>query len=320
MDEERRVPPYRVVVTDQVFPDVDHERTLLAEIGAELVVADGTREGALEAARDADAMLNTYLPLDADFFASLTRCRIVARYGIGVDNVDLAAAQARDITVTNVPDYCVDEVALHAATLIFALVRKLPASQDWWAQGGWGVSGIRPVRRLSSLTVGLMGYGRIARALATFLHAGGATVIASDPAVTATGDATELVDPDTLLARSDVLSLHAPLTSTTRGIIDAAALARMPAGSCLVNTSRGPLVVLDDLVAALRSGHLAGAGLDVFETEPPDVERLRDVPGLIATPHTAFYSEEALRESQTKAATQVIRVLTGQTPDYAVHP
>jgi D-3-phosphoglycerate dehydrogenase len=309
---------FRVVVTDQVFPDVDVERELLASIDAEVVVADGTRAGALAMARDADALLNCYLPLDADFFAGLERCRVVARYGIGVDNLDLAAAESRGVTVTNVPDYCVEEVALHAATLVFALVRRLPEAQAEYARSAWGVNGIRPVHRLSEMTVGLLGYGRIARKVAAFMRAGGATVIAHDPILQAADDGTELVDLDTLLRRSRVVSLHAPLTPSTRGIIDAAALAAMPAGSFLVNTSRGPLVVMADLVAALRSGQLAGAGLDVFEVEPPDVAAIGDVPGLIATPHTAFYSEAALKESQTKAATQIIRVLTGQPVDYPV--
>jgi D-3-phosphoglycerate dehydrogenase / 2-oxoglutarate reductase len=308
----------KVVVTDQVFPDVDREREILAGIGADLIVADGTRAGALAEARDADALLNTYLAIDSDFVSALDRCRIVARYGIGVDNVDLAAAAAAGLTVTNVPDYCVEEVALHTATLVFALVRRLPEAQRWYADGAWGVDGIRPVRRLSEQTVGLLGYGRIARKVAAIMTSAGATVVAHDPLVRDSGDATELVDFDTLLERSDILSLHAPLTPDTRGIIDADALARLPRGGCLVNTSRGPLVVMSDLLEALRSGQLAGAGLDVFEVEPPDVAAIGDVPGLIATPHTAFYSESALRESQTKAATQVVKVLTGQAPDYAV--
>jgi D-3-phosphoglycerate dehydrogenase len=308
----------KVVVTDQVFPDVDREREILAEIDADLIVADGTRDGALAAARDADALLNTYLGIDADFIAGLERCRIVARYGIGVDNVDLAAAAAAGVTVTNVPDYCVEEVALHAATMIFALVRRLSDSERWYAQGAWGVDGIRPVRRLSELTVGLLGYGRIARKVAAIMRAAGARVIAHDPVVTETDDGTDLVSVDELLQRSDVLSLHAPLTAETRGIVNADAIARMPQGGYLVNTSRGPLVVMSDLVDALRSRRLAGAGLDVFEVEPPDVEAIGDVPGLLATPHTAFYSEAALRESQTKAATQIVKVLTGQAPDYPV--
>jgi D-3-phosphoglycerate dehydrogenase len=309
----------KVVVTDQVFPDVEREREILAGIDADLVVADGTREGALAAGADADALLNTYLPVDADFLARVPQCKIVARYGIGVDNVDLDAAAEAGITVTNVPDYCVEEVALHAATLVFALVRRLPESQQWYAQGAWGVDGIRPVQRLSELTVGLLGYGRIARRLAAYVHAGGATVVAHDPMLTESGDATELVGFDDLLARSDVLSLHAPLTDATRGIIDADAIAKMPAGARLVNTSRGPLVKMADLLDALHSGRLSGAGLDVFEVEPPDVAAIGDVPGLIATPHTAFYSEAALRESQTKAANQIVQVLTGRPADYAVN-
>ncbi len=308
----------KVVVTDQVFPDVDLERAALAELGIELVVADGTRGGALAEARDADGLLNTYLPLDADFFAGLERCRVVARYGIGVDNVDLGAARDRGIAVTNVPDYCLEEVATHAFALILASVRKLPESSRLVEQGEWGVAAIRPVARFSELTVGLLGYGRIARHLATLLRPTGARVICHDPFVGDTGDATEAVGFEELLSRSDVLSLHAPLTEDTRGVIDAAALALLPDGACVVNTSRGPLVRMDDLLPELWSGRLR-AGLDVFETEPPDRTVQGGVPGLISTPHTAYYSEASLQESQRKAVTQVIKVLGGQSPDYRVN-
>lgn len=309
----------KVVVTDQVFPDVEVERKVLEEIGADLVVADGTRDGALELAVDADALLNCYMPLDGDFIRSLKKAKIVARYGIGTDNVDLTAAADSEVVVTNVPDYCVEEVATHALTLILALVRRLPESQAFLMERGWGVDAIRPVSRFSDLTVGLLGYGRIARQLGGAVTALGATLITHDPFISETGDATEAVPFDELLARSNVLSLHCPLTSETRGIIDADALQQMPEGAVIVNTSRGPLVKLSDLIDALRSGHLRGAGLDVFEIEPPDPEQLRDVPGLIATPHTAFYSEASLHESQQKAATQVVKVFRGQKPDYPVH-
>lgn len=311
---------FKVVVTDQVFPDVEIERRLLAEIDAELEVADGTREGVLAAVGQADALLNTYLAIDADLLAAAERCRVVARYGIGVDNVDLRAASAAGVVVTNVPDYCVEEVATHALAMLLALLRKLPDSDRLLRDGAWGVDGIRPLRRVSELTFGLLGFGRIARRLAGTLHQLGATVIAHDPYLDASGDATELVDLDELLVRADALSLHAPLTPATRGIIDAAALARMRDDAVLVNTSRGPLVVLADLLDALRGGRLAGAALDVFEHEPPDPAQLRDVPGLLTSPHTAFYSESSLSESQRKAATQVVKVLTGAAPDYPVTP
>lgn len=309
-----------VVVTDQVFPDVDLERSILGEAGLDLVVADGTREGALALAGDATAMLNTYLPIDADFVSAAPQCKIVARYGIGTDNIDIAAAQRVGMVVTNVPDYCVEEVATHALTLVLALVRRLPESTRQLDEGAWGVDGIRPVSRVSELTVGLLGYGRIARRLAASVRLLGATVVAHDPYVTSVDDGTTLVGFEELLGRSDVLSVHAPLTPETRGVIDAEALRLLPRHAVVVNTSRGPLIVLADLLDALREGRLRGAGLDVFEVEPPDPEQLRDVPGLIATPHTAFYSESSLKESQRKAATQIVKVLRGEAPDYQVLP
>lgn len=309
---------YRVVVTDQVFPDVENERALLASIDAELVVADSTREDALRLGRDADALLNTYLPIDASFLAELEGCRIVARYGIGVDNIDLGAAAAAGVVVTNVPDYCVEEVATHALAMMLSLVRRLPEADALLRSGAWGVDGIRPVRRFSELTVGLLGYGRIARTLAGFVRALGAEVVAHDPYVDSVTDGTRLLAFEELLAQSDVVSLHPPLTEATRGIMDAGAFAAMRDDAVLVNTSRGPLVVHDDLVAALRSGQIRAAALDVFEQEPPDHASVAEVPGLLTSPHTAFYSEAALAESQHKAATQVIKVLSGETPDYAV--
>ncbi|MQA80115.1 MAG: C-terminal binding protein [Streptosporangiales bacterium] len=309
-----------VVVTDQVFPDVDLERRILGDAGLDLVVADGTREGALALAGDAIAMLNTYLPIDAGFIEGAPQCRIVARYGIGTDNIDIAAAQRADMVVTNVPDYCVEEVATHALTLVLALVRRLPESMRQLDEGAWGVDGIRPVSRVSELTVGLLGYGRIARRLAESVRLLGATVVAHDPYVTSVDDGTALVGFEELLRGSDVLSVHAPLTPDTRGVIDADALRLLPPHAVVVNTSRGPLIVLADLLAALREGRLRGAGLDVFEVEPPDPEQLRDVPGLIATPHTAFYSESSLKESQRKAATQIVKVLRGEALDYQVLP
>jgi D-3-phosphoglycerate dehydrogenase len=310
--------PFSVVLTDQVFPDVELERSLLAEIDAKLEVADGTRSGALERSRGADALLNTYLPIDADFLSQLDQCRIVARYGIGVDNIDLAAAADAGITVTNVPDYCVEEVATQALAMLLALLRKLPASDRLVREGSWGISGVRPLRRVSELTVGLIGYGRIARRLAASLHQLGATVIAHDPNVADTGDATELARLDEVFERSDAISVHAPLTEETRGLIGRRELELMADDAVLVNVARGPIVVFDELVGALRSGGLGGAGLDVFEREPPDPEQLRDVPGLLTTPHTAFYSEASLREAQHKAATQIAKVLTGSAPDSPV--
>lgn len=308
----------RVVVTDQIFPSVELERAKLAEIGATLTVASGTRDEVLEQARDADALLNTYFSFDAEALGRLERCRIIARYGIGVDNIDLAAAKDRGIVVTNVPDYCVDEVAAHTTAMILALLRRLPEGHEVLLRGGWGVDDLRPMKRLSDVTVGLVGLGRIGRATAAMLSGTGVRIIGSDPYVTEV-DGIEVTDFETVLTTSDAVSLHSPLTPETRGMIGAAELARMKPDAVIVNASRGPLIVLADLIAALRARTIRAAGLDVFEVEPPDPAQLRDVPGLLATPHSAFYSEAALVESQTKAVTQVIRVLTGQDPVYRVN-
>lgn len=309
---------FKVVVTDQIFPSLEIERALLSGIGAEIEVADGTPAGVAAIAADADALLNTYLPLDAGLIGALGRCRIIARYGIGIDNVDLDAAGRAGIVVTNVPDYSVEEVAVHALAMILSLTRRLPQADALVRGGGWGIDSLRPIRRMSELTFGLVGYGRIARQLGASIASFGGRLVVHDPYVTPAEGLPPLVSIDELVEVSDVISVHAPATAETRGMFDAARIARMRRGAILVNTSRGPLVVLADVISALRSGQLGGAALDVFEREPPDASLLADVPSLILSPHMAYYSEESIRESQRKAATQVLKVLTGLAPDYPV--
>ena len=310
---------YKVVVSDQVFPSVEIESGLLAGIDAELIVASGGIDEVLEVAADADAILNTYLPWDENAIGRLENCRIIARYGIGFDNVDLAAASEAGIVVTNVPDYSVEEVATHALALILATLRKVVRADESVRSGTWSVDNFRPIRRLSTLTVGLLGYGRIARRIAAPLEALGARIIAHDPYLEPGPDLPPLLGLNEVLAEADIVSLHLPLTDETRGFINAETLGAMKPGAILVNTSRGPLVDLDSLAAALVEGSLSGAGLDVFDVELLDPARIEAIPNLIVTPHMAYYSEEALVESQTNAATQVIKVLTGESPDYQVN-
>ena len=310
---------FKVVVSDQVFPSVDVERNLLSEIDAELVVATGDSDEVLKVAGDADAILNTYLPWTAESIARLENCKIIARYGIGFDNVDLDAARNAGIVVTNVPDYSVEEVAVHTLGLILAMVRKLFEAERLVREGGWAIRSLQPIRRFSELSVGLFGYGRIARKLAAPIRELGAEIVVHDPYLQPGPDLPKLVGLDELLATSDLVSIHAPLTSETRGIIGERALSIIKPGAMLVNTSRGPLVDLQAVISALRSGRLAAAALDVFDQEPLDISRIEGVPNLIATPHMAYYSEESLQESQRKATTQVIKVLTGEQPDYRVN-
>jgi len=310
---------YKVVVSDQVFPTVNIERALLSRIGAELIVATGEIDDVLEVASDADAILNTYLPWSSESISRLEKCQIIARYGIGFDNVDLEAAAEAGIVVTNVPDYSVEEVATHALALILTSLRKILAADRSVREGTWSIDNFRPIRRLSTLTVGLVGYGRIARQIAAPLQALGTNIVAHDPYLELGPDLAPLVSLEELLTTSDIISLHSPLTDETRGMIGVEELESMKPEAILVNTSRGPLVDLDALVTALRDGQIAGAGLDVFDVEPLDPKRVEGVPNLTITPHMAYYSEQALEESQRKAATQVVKVLTGEKPDYRVN-
>jgi len=311
---------FKVVLTDQVFPDTQLEQKMLGEIDAVLEIADGSMDDVLARVGDADAVLTTYFPISADTIAHLGQCKIIARYGIGMDNVDVVAATDRGITVTNVPDYSVEEVAAHALAMLLALLRRLPQADDLVRSGGWQMDPLRPIRRLSTLTVGLVGYGRIARRLASSLRSLGMNVIVHDPFVQPTPDGPELVELDELLSRSDAVSMHAPLTPDTKGMIAAPQLAQMGDDAVLVNTSRGGLVVLDDVLSALRAGTLRAAGMDVFDVEPLAIERIEGVPNLLVSPHMAYYSEEALGESQRKATTQIVKVLSGEPPDYPVVP
>ena len=311
---------FKVVITDQVFPTTEIEESLLGEIDAALEIANGTLEDVLSKGRDADALLTTYFPITAETVDGLDNCQIIARYGIGVDNVDIAAANAAGIVVTNVPDYSVEEVAAHALAMLLGLLRRLPEADAFVRAGGWSIDSLRPIRRLSTLTVGLVGYGRISRRLAESLTTLGMSVVCYDPYIQPGEGIPPLLSLEELLRTSDAVSLHAPLTPETRGLIGAEELALMPSHAVLVNTSRGPLIVLDDLLPALQSGEIRAAALDVFEQEPLDVARLEGVPGLIASPHMAYYSEEALEESQRKASTQIVKVLSGDSPDYLVKP
>jgi D-3-phosphoglycerate dehydrogenase len=315
--------PARVMVADSVFPNLDTARSVLAAIGADICLLDDpARLG--EAARDADAILVTYAKIDAETIRRLERCRIISRFGIGVDNVDIAAATAGGIVVTKVPDYCIDEVSEHAMALVLALVRKVAFANGRVHAGEWLMPSVVPIHRLRGTTLGLVGFGRIPQLVAPKAQAFGMNVIAADPFVPAgvmERCGVDRVTFDDLIVRSDVISIHAPLTPETRHLFDARVLARMKRTAYLVNTARGPLVDEAALADALDAGTIAGAALDVVEQEPPAPgSRLLACRNLILTPHTAFYSEESLVDLQRKAAEEVVRVLVGRPPLNPVNP
>ena len=284
----------RVVVTDQCTSESD----------------------VLAATKGTDVVLVNFAPVTAAVLTGLAPGATVIRYGIGYDNVDVDAARRLGVQVANVPDYGADTVADHAAASLLGLLRRLPHYDRRIRTEGWCVPGsVGPVAGLASTTVGLIGAGRIALALAKRLIAFGIRVVAEDPApdraaVAAAG--VTLVHREELLATSTGVSLHAPATPATRHLVDAAFLSALQPGAVLVNTSRGSLVDSDALAAALTSGHLAGAALDVFDPEPlPDDSALRDCPGVVFTPHAAFYSVDSLRALQRLAAEEADRALAG---------
>ncbi len=312
-----------IAVTDSPFPSLDPARAALKRVDPELLMAKSpSADDILAVARDADAILVTYAKLPGELLQQLKRCKVIGRFGLGVDNIDIPAAARLGIVVTYVPDYCLREVSDHAIALLLALARKVPFSNRLVQSGRWEVPPIVPLRRLEGQVLGLVGFGNIPRALVPKAKAFGLKVITHDPYVAP--DVTKALDVentsfDDLLAQADFISVHAPLMPATRGIIGATAFARMKKGALLINTARGPLVDEAALVAALDSGHLGGAALDVVTTEPPAKDSpLLGRDNVILTPHTAFYSVEALEELQTKCASDVARVLSGEPPVYPV--
>jgi D-3-phosphoglycerate dehydrogenase / 2-oxoglutarate reductase len=310
-----------VAVADSPFPSLDPVEKVLRPLGARLSLsASSAVPDILAVARDADALLVCYAKLPGDLIRQLARCKVIGRTGLGVDNIDLAAARERKITVTYVPDYCMDEVSDHAMALLLALARKVPFANSLVQGGRWEMAAVAPIHRLRGQTLGLVGFGNIPRALAPKAKAFGLRVLAYDPFVAREAFGSFGVEGarfDELLASSDFVSIHAPLTAQTRNLFNASAFAKMKTGARLINTARGPLIDERALIDALDSGRLGGAALDVLETEPP----AKDSPligraNVVLTPHTAFYSVEALEELQTKCATDVARVLSGEAPIY----
>ena len=312
-----------IAVTDSVFPSLDPAIAALARLDPQMRMAESSAaDDILAVARDADAILVTYAKLPGELLRQLTRCKAIGRFGLGVDNIDVKVAAELGIVVTYVPDYCMHEVSDHAMALLLALARKVPLSNKLVQSGRWEMPAVVPLRRLAGQVLGLLGFGNIPRALAPKAAAFGLEIIAHDPYVAPEVFAAcgvEAVSFESLLTRADYISVHAPLTPATRGLLGAAAFAQMKRGAMIVNTARGPLIDEAALIAALDSGALSGAALDVVASEPlPKDSPLLGRDTLIMPPHTAFYSVEALEELQTKCAADVARVLSGEPPVYPV--
>jgi D-3-phosphoglycerate dehydrogenase len=315
----------KVVVTDFLFDDLDLEAEALRGVAA--LVPNRVFRGnadALDRARDADGLLSQMATLDAGLIGGLERCKVIVRYGVGYDRIDLDAATRKGIAVCNVPDYGTQDVADHTLALMLALVRKLPAMIRQLREGGWGESPFRPIPRVSALTVGVYGFGRIGKAVAARIRAFGCSVIACDPYLddeTFARAGVERVSREELLTRSDLITLHTPLTQETRRLMDDAAFSRMKRGALLVNAARGGVVDTVALIRALDSGQVGGAALDVLDTEPiPADHPLWLRPNVFMTGHLAWYSEHSLRQLQRSVGEECARVLRGEPPKNPVNP
>nr|WP_240928182.1 C-terminal binding protein [Thalassoroseus pseudoceratinae] len=311
---------FHVILTDRAWPDADVERKILGEIDAELIETDGPQD-ALKEAANADAIGTCWAPIGKDIVDATQKCRVISRFGIGLDNIDVATATARNILVTNVPDYCVDEVSDHALAMLLTCVRKIAFYDQRIHNGEYRLQAGPPLRRLRGQTLGLVGFGNTARALREKALALGLHVIAFTPSGNDHGSGCEMVALEDLLQRSDYVSLHAPYKSETEHLMNADTFAQMKSSAYLINTSRGGLVDQDALATALEDEKLAGAALDVFTPEPPDLQHpIFHDERVIATPHAAFLSEESLQELRTRAARQIVAVLSGERPENIINP
>jgi D-3-phosphoglycerate dehydrogenase len=314
-----------VVVAGASFPSLDIERSFVEPLGCTIVDKRfATDDEALEAARTAVAVMTDYFVCDAARIATFEQCKVICQYGAGLNQVDIAAATAAGIYVTHTPDYCSEELGDHAMALILASMRRIVRFDRNIRAGRWDYNDGMPLRRLAACTLGLVGFGRAARAVAVRAQGFGMTVIAHDPlvaddafAAAGVGRAGELAE---VLGGAEVVSVHVPLVQSTQHLIGAEQLALLRDGAFIVNTSRGGVIDQRALAAELATGRLGGAGLDVLEQEPPAAdEPLLSCPDAVLTPHTAFLSVESLDLLQNRAGAEVARVLTGDVPVYGVN-
>ena len=314
-----------VVIADYDYGDVAIEREIIEGAGFALRALQCTSEDELVAgAEDADSVVTQYAPVGARTVAELPRLRHIARYGVGLDIVDVDAATAAGVLVTNVPaDYCRDEVADHALAMVLFFARKLRVFDKAVHAGTWRWQAGRPLRRLRGSQLGIVGLGSIGRAIAERAAAFGLELVAHDPYLdTAAAErlGVRLVEFGELIETSDYVVVQAPLTDETRGLFDRATLARMKPDAVLIDTARGPIVQTEALYDALRNGPLAGAALDDLPEEPakqrswqPD-NPLLTLPNCLVTPHVAYYSDDSIRYARTFASEEVVRVLRGEPP------
>lgn len=313
--------PYQVVITDCDHGSIQEEKDELVQIGAELILAQvREEEDLIRICKDADGLINQYALLTRRVLENLPRCKVIARYGVGVDSIDLNAATDLGIVVANVPDYCIEEVASHTVALLLTLVRKTAFFDRKVKSNQWDFRQGMPMGRIRGKTLGLIGSGKIGLAVAKMISPFGVRVVAHDPYLKQVPEGVQLKDFEAVLRESDFISIHCPLNDSTRHLIGEKEFNQMEKKPFLINTSRGPIIDERALVEALRRGLLAGAGLDVLEKEPPDLNHpLLAMDNVVLSPHVGFYSEESIRELKRRTAENVSAVLMGRWPRSVVN-
>ena len=307
----------RVLITDYTFPDLQIEESVLQDPQIEVTGCQyKTVDDLKPMVANADAVITQFAPVDRDVIAAMQNARVIVRYGIGVDNVDLEAATEKNIPVCNIPDYCIDEVADHTLAFILGLTRQVTPNALSIRKGEWGLATpLDQMRTLRDQTVGILGFGRIGQEVSNRLRPFKSSLLVYDPVVSADAILAAGATPvtlDELLAQADILTLHCPSTAATQGIINASTIAQMKPGSLIINLARGDLIDSSSLISALESGHLAGAALDVCDVEPmPQESALRSMPNVIAAAHIASASPKAVQKLRSTAAQIALSALLG---------
>ena len=311
----------KVVISDYVWPNIDIEKNFFDSKNIELVVSKNKSDLKKQIV-DADGLLFCFESIDEDILRSSKNLKVAQRYGIGVDNINIEVATELGIVVSNIPDYCIDEVSDHAMSMILSLNRLLARDSDLVKKGLWNeIKKDKRVYRLSEATLGLLGFGRIGRRISKKAKNFGLKVIAYDPYINEKEiDDVEIHSLNKVLKDSNIISLHLPLTEQTNHIIDTEQFDLMNKDTILINVSRGGLINEEALIENLNNGKIRGAGLDVIESSTDKTNGLFSFDNVIITPHTAFFSQESSEELQLRSSMQLYDVLTGSKPKFLINP
>ena len=316
---------WKVLITDFVWPSTDPERKILEEGGAEVIIAPNSEEETLIAlSHDVDAIMTCFANVSENIIRSAPNCKVIGRFGVGVDNIDVDVATELGIAVTYVPDYCIDEVSDHVIAMMHTWNRKIATFDKSVKERGWGHLGLNMrIMRLRNKTIGIVGFGRIGQAVAEKSKVFGLDILVSDPVISqsfAADKGCKLVGMDELLKESDFVTLHAPLMDSTINLIGKKELHLMKKDSFLINAARGQLINENDLLDALKTNTIGGAGLDVMADNIPPIDHpFFSLDNILITPHIAFFSQEATIELEERAAGEVVRAYQGVMPENLVN-